>query len=288
MRKYLALLLSLLLLYALAACGGEGTVSGSTTDMGEVQSNEPAEVLPSLDSEEKPEGGEAEVPDALPPEPSAPTPPSQPPETAGEAESTPAPEESLPEPAVPPENANGILVVYFTYAENAPLAEDVDASSSASIQHWNGKLTGNTGVIADMIAQATGGELFSIQTEEQYPATYDETTEVYMEETRAGIHRELSSHIESLESYDTIFLGFPNWWSGMPTVIFSFLEEYDLSGKTIIPFVTSGGSGFSDAIQDIQDAEPEAVVLDGLSISGSRVTSAEEQVAEWLSDLGFA
>lgn len=251
MRKYLALLLSLLLLYALAACGGEGTVSGSTADMGEMQSNEPAEVLPSFNSEENPE-------------------------------------ESLPEPAAPSENANDILVVYFTYAENAPLAEDVDTSSSASIQHWNGKLTGNTGVIADMIAQATGGELFSIQTEEQYPATYDETTEVYMEETRAGIYRELSSHIENLESYDTIFLGFPNWWSGMPTVIFSFLEEYDLSGKTIVPFVTSGGSGFSDAIQNIQDAELEAVVLDGLSISGSRVTSVEEQVVEWLAELGFA
>ena len=288
MRKYLSLLLSLLLLYTLAACGSEGTASGSTLDMDEVQSNESADDLPSIDSEENAKNGEANVPDALPPDQSAPVQPSQNSGAAGEAGSTPAPEESLPEPAAPSDHASGILVAYFTYAENAPLAEDVDASSSASIQRWNGTLTGNTGVIADMIAQATGGELFSIQTEEPYPATYDETTEVYMEETRAGIHRELSTHIENLESYDTIFLGFPNWWSGMPTVIFSFLDEYDLSEKTIVPFVTSGGSGFSDSIQDIQDAEPEAVILDGLSISGSRVTSAEEQVAEWLGGLGFA
>ena len=99
---------------------------------------------------------------------------------------------------------------------------------------------------------------------------------------------ELSSHIENLEDYDTIFLGFPNWWYGMPMAIYSFLDEYDFSGKTIVPFVTSGGSGFSNAISEIESAEPGATVLEGLSIGGGSATSAQDDVADWLADLGLA
>lgn len=195
----------------------------------------------------------------------------------------------------PAETSNGsgdasrILIAYFTYGENAPLADGVDASSSASIQYRaDGSVTGNTGIVADMIAEATGGELFSILTTEHYPDSYNATIDAGQQEKNNGTLPELASHIENLEDYDTIFLGFPNWWYGMPMAIYSFLDEYDFSGKTIVPFVTSGGSGFSNAISEIKSAEPGATVLEGLSIGGGSAASAQDDVADWLADLGLA
>lgn len=187
------------------------------------------------------------------------------------------------------DDARRILVAYFTYGENAPLVDGVDASSSASIQYRDdGRITGNTGIVADMIAEATGGQLFSILTAEQYPDSYNATIDAGQQEKNSGTLPELSSHIENLEDYDTIFLGFPNWWYGMPMAIYSFLDEYDFSGKTIVPFVTSGGSGFSNAISEIEGAEPGATVLEGLSIGGGSAASAQDDVADWLADLGLA
>ena len=187
-----------------------------------------------------------------------------------------------------PDSSN-ILIAYFTYGENAPLPDGIDASASASIQlRGDSSLTGNTGLVADMIAEATGGDLFSILTAEQYPDNYDDTIDVGRDEKGAGARPELSSHLDSLDGYHTVFLGFPNWWGDMPMAIYSFLDEYDLSGKTIVPFVTSGGSGFSGAIQAIENAEPNAAVLEGLSLRDSRSSQAEDDVADWLARLGLA
>lgn len=185
-------------------------------------------------------------------------------------------------------DASRILIAYFTYGENAPLPDGVDATSSASIQYRDdGSITGNTGIVAGMIAEATGGELFSILTAEQYPDSYDATIDAGQQEKDSGTLPELASHIENLEDYDTIFLGFPNWWYGMPMAIYSFLDAYDFSGKTIVPFVTSGGSGFSNAISEIESAEPGAAVLEGLSISAGSAASAQDDVADWLAGLGL-
>lgn len=181
-----------------------------------------------------------------------------------------------------------ILIAYFTYGENAKLPNDVDASSSASIQVFNGEITGNTGVMAHMIAEASGGEMFSIRTAEPYPDNYNDTIDVGKSEKNNNIHPELSTHIEILEQYDTVFVGFPNWWYGMPMVMYSFFDEYDFSGKTVIPFCTSGDSAFSDAIDEIKDMEPDAAVLDGLHIGSSGVTEAENSVNEWVSELGLS
>lgn len=218
--------------------------------------------------------------------------PTQPPVSAQPLE-TPEPSVSADVPALsaPVDETAGdghILIAYFAYGENAPLADGVDASTSASIQYRDGELTGNTGLVAGMIADATGGDLFSILTVEQYPDNYDDTIDVGQEEKRANARPELSSHIEVLDRYDTIFLGFPNWWGDMPMAVYSFLDEYDFSGKTIVPFVTSGGSGFSNTIRAIENAEPDATVLEGLSLRDSRSTQAEDDIAEWLSRLGLA
>lgn len=126
----------------------------------------------------------------------------------------------------------------------------------------DGELYGNTQYIATLIQQQTDGELFLIQTEERYPADYDETDRQGQQENRDRVRPALASHVENMDEYDVIFLGFPNWYYDMPMAVYSFLEEYDLAGKTIVPFVTSGGSGFSNSIAEIQNIQPDAGSFD--------------------------
>lgn len=180
-----------------------------------------------------------------------------------------------------------VLVAYFTYGENADLPEGVDASSSASIQSCNGETTGNTGLVAHMIGDALGADLFSIQTTEPYPDNYDDTVDQGQEEQRADERPQLASQLEGLDSYDTIFLGYPNWWGDMPMAVYTFLETYDLSGKTVIPFVTSGGSGFSGTVGEIERLQPEAQVEEGIALGASEAADAQEEVEDWLGGLGY-
>lgn len=296
MKRWMSLLLAAVLALSLAGCSEEQSEPEQTSAQTEQQqTEEPEETQQASETEpteepEQPEEQPAEEPAAdeeqsteepvageeQPAEESTETETEQSTEGTAEAESSEAAAQS------------SLLVAYFSYAENAALPDDVDASASASIQPWNGALTGNTGVVADMIAQATGADLFSIRTVEQYPDTYDATIDQGQQEQSDGARPELATHLENLDSYDTIFLGFPNWWGDMPMAVYSFLDEVDLSGKTVIPFVTSGGSGFSNTISTIQQMEPQATVQEGLSIGGSSATGAQQQVESWLSELGLA
>lgn len=180
-----------------------------------------------------------------------------------------------------------VLVAYFTYGENADLPEDVDASSGASIQSYNGETTGNTGLVSHMIGDALGADLFSIQTTESYPDNYDDTVDQGQEEQRADERPQLASQLEGLDSYDTIFLGYPNWWGDMPMAVYTFLETYDLSGKTVIPFVTSGGSGFSGTVGEIESLQPDAQVEEGIALGASEAEDAQGEVEDWLGGLGY-
>lgn len=252
MKKSLSFLLALVLCCILAACGGQNA-AGS---------------------------GAPAAPTTSQPAANPSTSPQETPDTSVSVESS-----DTSEPEKEAAGGNGTLIVYFTYGENAPLADGVDASTSASIQYRGDELTGNTGLVADMIANATGGDLFSILTAEQYPDNYNDTMDVGQTEKSTNARPELTSHIDSLDSYDTIFLGFPNWWGDMPMAVYRFLDEYDLSGKTIVPFVTSGGSGFSNTIRAIENAEPDATVLEGLSLRDNRSVQAEDEVTDWLAGL---
>lgn len=142
-------------------------------------------------------------------------------------------------------------------------------------------------MVARMIQDATGAELFSIRTEESYPDNYEDTVDQGQEEQAENARPRLTGQIENLDQYDTVFLGFPNWWGDMPMAVYSFLEEYDLSGKTIVPFVTSGGSGFSGTVSEIETLEPDAEIQEGLSIGGSSVQDARSDVESWLRELGY-
>ncbi len=117
---------------------------------------------------------------------------------------------------------------------NTDFPDDIDAVTSASLLKSGGELYGNTQYIATLIQQHTGGDLFLIQTEEKYPSVYEQIDEQGGEEHRSGIRPKLAAHVENMDDYSIIFLGYPIWYYDMPMAVYSFLEEYDLSGKTII------------------------------------------------------
>ena len=146
--------------------------------------------------------------------------------------------------------------------------------------------TGNTKAVAQQIAELTSGDLFEIQTVAAYPAEYEATTEVAKEEQNENARPELAAALENLADYDTVFIGYPIWWSDMPMAVYSFLDAYDLSGKTILPFCTHGGSGLSGTDAIIQAQEPNAAVSAALAISGSDAADAEQAVADWLKNTG--
>ena len=177
-----------------------------------------------------------------------------------------------------------ILIAYFTEAENS----GVDAIASASYSMIDGQAVGRIRAVADMIQDKVGGELFSIQTSVVYPADGAELIDYAAEEQANNARPELTTHIENLDQYDTIFIGYPNWWGDMPQVLYSFFDEYDFSGKTIIPFNVHNGSRFSRTIQTIEELEPGATVIeDGFTVSEQTVADAASDVAAWLEELGY-
>lgn len=146
---------------------------------------------------------------------------------------------------------------------------------------------GNTEVAARTIQKLAGGDLFHIDTVKNYPDDYTETTDVARRELREGLRPELRGSVEDMGGYDVVFLGYPNWWGTMPMAVYTFLESYDFAGKTIVPFCTHEGSGLGSSERDIAKLCPKAKVLKGLSIRGSSVTRAENDIAKWLKDIGM-
>lgn len=131
---------------------------------------------------------------------------------------------------------SNILIVYFSRHGSSFGSDDADAVSSASL------LPEDAIVIANMIAELTGGDRFQIVTMNPYPKDYNKTTDVAMDEQTASARPELAGQIENLDGYDTIVLGYPNWWGTIPMSVATYLETYDLSGKTILPYCTHKGS----------------------------------------------
>lgn len=178
-----------------------------------------------------------------------------------------------------------ILIAYFSVPENVD-TDGIDANSGASIVVKNKDVLGNMQYMAMTIQEAIGGELFRIETKEKYPLEHETLVNQAKEEQNEEVRPELATHIENVEQYDIIFLGYPNWWGDMPQPLYTFLEEYDFSGKTIIPFNSHGGSGFSNTIEEIKKLQPNATVKDdGLSISRNDVADSEQEITDWAKGL---
>lgn len=158
--------------------------------------------------------------------------------------------------------------------------------SRAGENYVNGSVrtlpVGNTEVVARMVAEITGGDLFHIETARPYASDYTECTEEAQEEKRANARPELAALPESVDGYDTVILGYPNWWGTMPMGVYTFLESFDFAGKTILPFCTHEGSGLSGTERDIARACPEATVLAGLAVHGADAARAMPQVERWI------
>lgn len=142
--------------------------------------------------------------------------------------------------------------------------------------------SGNTESVAKEIQSQTSADIFEIVPAVPYTTNYNTLLEVAQEEKRAKSRPAISGSIDNLDDYDTIYLGYPNWWADMPMILYTFLDTYDLSGKTIAPFVTSGGSGFSNTINTIKSMEPNAIVTEGLAIRDSAAGNPANAVSDWL------
>ncbi len=167
------------------------------------------------------------------------------------------------------------LVVYFSMPETTE-PENMSREEELSTVVIDGEVLGNTQYVAYIIAENTGADIFRIEPVTPYPLVHSELENFAQKEQSDNFRPEIAGTVEDIDQYDTILLGFPNWYYDMPMIMYSFLDQYNLTGKTVVPFVTSGGSGFSDAISTIKDMEPDAdVVTDGLSISRNVVQDSE-------------
>lgn len=287
MKRLAALLLAGIMILSLAVCSTDDSTTASTEQPAASQSTpepqteeQPADAQSTSDTqttEEEPaaseEGAAAESDTAQQPQAGD--------ETDALTEETTGSDSEQGDSAAASSN---ILIAYFS----VPETDGVDAVAGASRVVVDGEVLGNTQYIAQLIQQQTGGDLFRIETVQEYPGSHDPLLEFAYNERAEGARPELAEQMENLDSYDIIFLGYPNWNADLPMPLYTLLEQTDLSGKTIVPFTTHGGSGFSRTIQTIQELQPNAtVVSDGLSISRNSVAQAEGDVASWVSGLGL-
>ena len=150
---------------------------------------------------------------------------------------------------------------------------------------------GNTELLAEIVAEETGGDLFRIEPVQEYPAGYEECKDVATQERNDNARPEIKNEIENFDSYDVIFVGYPIWWGDMPMIMYTFFESYDFSGKTIIPFNTHEGSGQASTVTSIREECPDADVLSGFSVRGSVAQNNGESsravVQSWLDSNNF-
>lgn len=195
--------------------------------------------------------------------PAAPTPSPEPASASSEpleSAETPAPADSAAE--VEQTEAGGTLVAYFSWS-------------------------GNTQQMAEIIAQETGADLFEIATVTPYTDDYNTLLDIAQQEQGEDARPELNARVENWDSYDTIFVGYPNWWSDAPMAVYTFLESYDFTGKTVIPFNTSASGGFGRSLTGIEESAAGATILEGLDLTEGELGDAQNRVITWLDGLGL-
>ncbi len=173
-----------------------------------------------------------------------------------------------------------ILVVYFSRTGEQYTVGVIDK--------------GNTAIVAEMISEETGADLFEVIPEDDhYPMTYSELTDVAKQEQNDNARPAYAKDVPDLSQYSTIFIGAPVWWGDWPMIMYTFFENNaeGLSGKTLIPFSTHEGSGLSGFDKKLSSACPDATVIDGLAIRGNDCQndqdSVREKVSEWVTGVGY-
>lgn len=179
----------------------------------------------------------------------------------------------------------GVLIAYFSWAENAVLEGEVDAMTSPSVSD-----PGNVQQLAGWIQEETGGELFSIRVTDPYPSDWDACLERANEERGQDARPALvEPQVENLDQYDTVFLGYPNWWYGVPMALLTFLEENDLSGKDVYLFCSHGTGGLARSVEIITEAVPEANISDNIfDCYEEDAPVSQGDIQAWVAELGLS
>lgn len=147
--------------------------------------------------------------------------------------------------------------------------------------------SGNTRKVAEQIHGRVGGDMIELTTVTPYPRDYDAVVDQAQQEQQNNARPPIATEIPNLEKYDTIFIGFPNWWGTIPMPFFTLLEKYDVGSRTIIPFCTHEGSRFGRSEQDLKRLCPQARMLEGFEVRGSRAGGAQRNVDAWLRKIGL-
>ena len=180
--------------------------------------------------------------------------------------------------------AGKVLVAYFSWADNAVLEDGVDAVTSPSVIP-----PGDVQQLAGWVQEETGGDLFSIRVTDPYPSDWDACLERANEERGDDARPQLQENVEDMGQYDTVFLGYPNWWYGVPMALLTFLEGNDLSGKNVYLFCSHGTGGLADSVEQITEAVPEAVISDDIfDCYEEDAASSEEEIRSWVDGLGYS
>ena len=157
--------------------------------------------------------------------------------------------------------------------------EDTEGRSSVLVVYFSH--TGTTKGVSEYLHELVGGDLVEIEPENPYPAGYSDALDPAKQEQRENARPEIANTLEHFDSYEVIYLGYPIWWGTTPMIINTLLESYDFSGKTVIPYATSGGTGIGQSIQDIRSEIPDADVKDGLLVRSN------DDIIPWLQSLGM-
>ena len=197
---------------------------------------------------------------------------------------------SEPENKIAGGSGRNTLVVYFSMPETTnPDESSMTREERNSTVIIDGKVLGNTQYVANVIQENTGADLFRIEPEVPYPTDHRTLVDKAAKEQDNGARPAIKDKIENFDKYDTVFVGYPNWWGDMPMILYTFFDTYDFSGKTIIPFNTHGGSGFSNTINTIAELEPNATIYkNGFTVSRNNVQEAEPDILAWLKELGYS
>ena len=192
-------------------------------------------------------------------------------------EETPAPTDTEPPAEEPTENP----------LEEPAESETPTAGDSSSVLIAYFSWSGNTEQVARIIQQETGGDLFEITPATAYTDDYNELLDIAQQEQSDNARPELAGQVENWEQYDTIFIGYPNWWNDAPMAVYTFLESYDWDGKTLIPFNTSASGGFGRSLSGLEESASGAAILEGISFTERTLGDAQSEVTAWLDGLGL-
>lgn len=179
------------------------------------------------------------------------------------------------------------MIAYFSRWGNTDYPDDVDATTSASIVAEVGERYGTTEYAAKIIEETVGGDLHRIETVTPYTTDFDELRDVNHSEMQQGFLPELKESDLDISQYDTVFIGYPVWATSVPQAVISFLNKYDLSDKTVIPFCTHDGYGAGGSYGEIAEASG-AAALDGIAIEAKDVPNSRAEIVRWLENIGIS